>query len=492
MDHHYELPPAPAAPHDALRWQESRRRRRMLEGAWGTDLEDRLLQHFGPTRTEIMGPKSRSKNPFKKLCDDLAVLYIGTPKARQADLGELLPLLGPDGLVTKAGLWPQMRKVQTYTIGLREMLVRADWSSRLGGLTYRMVTPDTVVALSHPDSPGVPVEIRELRWREVPGIGGRWCWDVLSIANPTAPTYRIVECSDRNEIDWTERILGGNYSGAAYPYRRRDGTPVLPYVMYHAETASQLWNAHDWVEIVDASLDVAACATFFLHAVFRASWPQRWAMGAGIVGAVAENGRTSVTVDVSSLVHLEPTDQGVQPQIGQWGPGCEVDKLQQAISAYETSVQNVAGVDAANIVRSSGDAWSGAALSISRDGKREAQRTFAPQFRDSDLRLIELSAVLANRFGGHSFPESGYRIDYAALPLSPQELDARRRHHTELIAAGRMSPVEAYQEEHPGTTRDEAISALDQIRQDVQRFSPAPVPQGAQTPAEPTIEEPTP
>ena len=500
MSDYDTAPPNPSNKYDCDRWTETRRRKRMIDGCWDIDLEERLLQHFGLTRRRAMGVKSRSKNPYRKLCDDLSVLYNSQPKVTHGASDEIPEFLGQEGLLYQSGLWQLAKKNQIYVVGLRECLFRAEWSKRTNSLTYRIVTPDCVTGRAYADDPANPVEISELRWREAVGA---WCWDELSVADPANPYYRIVrqDKTSGGRIDVTLDVLGREYSGDAYPYRGADGVPYLPYVVYHAEWSSQLWNPYDWIEIVDASLDVACCATFFLHSVFRASWPQRWAMNAFVAGATPEDGdngarRTEVVTDPDSLLHLVADREGTQPQIGQWAAGANVSELMQAISAYERSVMNVSGVDAANIVRDSADAWSGAALSISRDGKREAQKHFTPQFRASDLQLIEISAKLANKFGGFDFPETGYRIVYSAIPLDEKEQELKIQRHALLIEAGRMSIVEAYQEEHPGTTRGEALLSLQRIRaenaavvaQDIMKEEP-------EDPAEPddnTEEEPQP
>jgi len=454
-------------PFDAARVQETRKRVRIMDGVWDHDLEQRMISHFGLVRREVMGPLTESKNLAKKLCDELSVLYVKPPKVRHGLDGEVSALLGQDGLIGQAGLWSLMPKCQRYTLALREMLVRVDWSAENDALVYRLVTPDLVTAESHPDAPGVPVVIRELRWRaQIKG----WAYDVFDISDRQNPTFKI-KTKDGNDI--TEQILGASYSGESYPWRRTEGElagdPVLPYVLYHAEVASRLWNCFDWSEVFEATLDIACCYSFLLHGIKNASWPQRYAVGAHVAGATTDGENSnyrSVPADPSSLLQLEASQDGIQPQIGAFGEGIDVAKLQQAIAAIEQAMMNVAGVDAANIVRNSSDAWSGAALSINRDGKREAQSVYTPQFRVADLHLIELSAIVSNVFGGFNFPESGYRIDYVSIPLSANELAARRQHHDALIASGRMSPVEAYIEEHPGTTIEEAILALDKIKVD--------------------------
>ncbi len=473
MSSNYASVPGPADPADAMRWQETRRRRRMLEGTWGQDLESRLLVHFGQVRRVILGPKSKAKNPAKRLCEELAVLHVEDPKTHHGVAGKLPELLGPEGFVVQAGLWPLMRRVQVFTLGLREELLHVDWDDYNGGLTYTMVHPDTVVSRSRRSRPGEPFEVRELLWQ--PEVEC-WVWHVKSVEDLDNPRYQVVKAE--NGADVTREARAGE---TGWPTRwrwtqgPRAGRPFLPYVTYHADVASQLWDPYAWMEVFDGALDVAAAWTWWHHVLFKASWPQRWGMDVYVEGTVPEDtaagSRSEVPADPTSLVHLASRANATNPQVGQWAPSADVLNMQQAISAWERSVHDVAGVDAANIVRDSSDAWSGAALSISRDGKREAQQVFGPKFRPSDLAVLERSAAICNHEAGTELPEQGYRIEYTAIPLSPQELKGRREHNTELIKEKRMGLVEAYQDEHPGVTDKEAESALIALRVEEQRIT---------------------
>jgi hypothetical protein len=140
------------------------------------------------------------------------------------------------------------------------------------------------------------------------------------------------------------------------------------------------------------------------------------------------------------------------------------------------------GLSAAQLIQSSSNPWSAAALTISRDDKRRAQQKYTPSLRVADLGLIERIAAITNGAAGMTaIPEQGYRIDYASVPLARDEAEAMRAHHGELIAAGRMSTVDAYLIEHPGSTEEEARAALRRIAADNAEFrvtagtTPAPV-----------------
>lgn len=479
--HQYLVPPVPVDAADAQRWQESRRRRRLLEGMWGVDLEQRIRLHFGIVRRMILGPKSKSRNLYRRLVTELSVLYRTPPKVTNR-YGGADALLGPDGMLARSGLWPQMRSVQTFALGVREEALRIEFDPINGRPAYRQVHADNMVGRSRALDPGVPVEIRELRWYELPGMGGRWAWDILSIEDPDRPYYRIEEVrgDGRDGEDITRLVLGRDVSGDAYPYRwtqgPRRGMPFLPYVLYHADISSQLWDPYAWIELADAALDVAAAWTWWGHLLFKASWPQRYGIDVYVEGMIPEETdgglRTEMPADASSLIHLRTRSGAVNPQVGQWQPSADILNTARAIGLFERGCSDIAGIDAAHIVRESSDAWSGAALSISRDGKREAQALYQPQFEPRDVELMEKSAALVNLSESLSapLPEEGYRILYAPIGLAYQELESRRKHHTELITQGRMSLTEAYQEEHPGLTLEEARRALVDARVEALRI----------------------
>jgi hypothetical protein len=110
-----------------------------------------------------------------------------------------------------------------------------------------------------------------------------------------------------------------------------------------------------------------------------------------------------------------------------------------------------------------GTARSGYAIALSNEGKRAAARRYAPVFRRADEQLMSTTAVLFNRATGSALPELGYQITYKDLPLSPEELQARRANVIELMGAGLLSRTRAYMELNPGMTEASAVNELARI-----------------------------
>lgn len=463
------MPPVPTDVADAMRWLESRRRERMLCGRWQVDLEDALVKLFGLARRPIIGRKSLAENPFRNLCNQLASNYL-TPPMITHPSGDLPEYLGSEGLLAKIGLVPLLRRLQPRLIGLREMLVNVSWSQELGRVVVRAVRPDTVTGEAYQSDPGTPVSLRELRWR-----GGEWCWDTYSIDG--VPSFRVISCS--SGLDLTEQIFGRSLSGDAYPYRwtlgDRAGLPFLPYAMYHAAGREQLWDAFEGIEVVDGTLDLACAMTYQNHTLFKAAFPQRWALNATVDGVAASSDgrRSEVPTDPTGLLHLSSAPDlppGSAVEIGQWGPGADPEMIARVIGKMRSAIATFDGVGGASLTENSSNPMSAEALVLSHEGRREAQQRYAGELEPSDLELLEKIAAVSNLEAVTDYPESGYRIRYRAIPLSPTEQDARRRHASEMVAAGRWSIVDAYLYENPGLTRSEATAELQRILEENTRF----------------------
>ena len=176
--------------------------------------------------------------------------------------------------------------------------------------------------------------------------------------------------------------------------------------------------------------------------------------------------RASITTDPSSiLVFTSDPDINTQPLIGSFEPSADPQKLLESVAKYEYRVATSAGVSS-EVLRGSGDPRSGYALSISREGQREAQKRYAPVFRLADETLLAKTACLCNRFLNTSLPEEGYRVQYAQLNLSPEEMKAQREDVIQKMSAGLISPVDAIMILNPGFDEEEAKAELDKIRRE--------------------------
>jgi hypothetical protein len=462
-----------------------------MDGAWYDDLKQRAIDHLGTTRTEAWGVLDQSSNSFRAITRELAVLHVTPPSIRHnVGTSEIAGLVEA---IKRSNLWATMPRFQGWLIGCREYFMRADWTASRG-LRFRPVPPDMCLATSHPDDPQEPVTIREMRMRADPHTGKpAWTWDLFDVSDPETPQYRVLEATDGAEDgqDWSEFYLGDmSAHRAGYPYWRGD-TPILPFVLYHASrTGDRLFDQYEMIEVYEGTMNQSLGGSFVYHVFGDASWPQRYVVDAEPVGVEGTDGRVEITVDPAVLLQLQRTDESSQPQIGAFPVSADVESLQRTLDAMANRLALDAGVPSGDIQRLGGTARSGYAISLTNEGKRAAQRQYAGQMGPSDAVLVALAATLSNTFGGTSYPEDSYDVVYQEIPLSPQELDARRTHVLELREAGLMSDVQAYSYLNPGITEEQSTQDLAVIQgtdQDNDTLDPAQAPAGlAEGPAQDT------
>lgn len=460
------LSPALSDPDEAGRCAHTGGRRSIMDGTHLGRVREALQRRVGVRRADAWADLPiLSTNPLDNLCRELAVLYSQPPRVRHDDAPEQV-VAAMDLLLRQSGVWGLMGRVQRYTLGLRECLVRL--SIEGGRPVYRPAYPDMISAIPREDQPDQPIAVRERRIRTIQGKR-IWTVDILDCQDPDRPVWEVrelledgTEGQDLSPYLWPD----GSRSGGAYPYRQSDGAPVLPYILYHAErTGDRLWDPYSWIAIVDGSMSLIVKANMLDHTFLQASWPQRYVLGAQVVGVESSGtGRAEVITDPAVLLQLERSEGfDGQPLIGQFQPGGDVEKMAMVLEMEAARLAAEAGVPASDLQRQN-SARSGAAISLSNEGKRAQQRRYAVHFRDSDQALVSATAAMANRAAGRTiYPEDGWSVLYQELPLSPDELDARRRNVRELLADGLISRVDAFRELNPGLSETAARTELAKI-----------------------------
>lgn len=483
-------PPAPGNPDEARRWEHTRHRRALMEGTWLSLLESRLQEQLGSVRRAAWGRADQSSNPFKVVATELATLYDAPPDVRHhASVDNAEALTGEGGLIDRANLWPQMSRFQSMVIALREMWLRVDVED--GRLSYRPVSPDMTIAEADPSRPTVPLAYAELRPRMINGKP-TWTWDAFDIRDPAYPTYRVHIATDGAGFgeDITRQVLGADFSGEAYPYRRSTGAPVLPVVLYHASLyGDRLFDCYNGLELYEGSLNLSVFYSFLSHTLRDASFPQRYAVGVRVAGLEQVDGqtrsaRTEVITDPTTILMLDPVSETTQPMVSQFSAGADVATLESTIAACAHRLATDAGLSPSELQRTSGSAKSGYAISLSNEGKRVVQRRYVAQFRYADEALVGLSAIIYNRAMGTQFPEGGYSVQYREIPLSPEELSARREHVTSMMAAGLMDRVEALRF-FGSMTEQDAVARLKAIDELSGKVAPTTAEEGARPEAPP-------
>lgn len=476
-------PPPPSGP-EAKRQSHTRMRRRMLYGQWELDLQQRMQEQVGSVRKEAWGRPDMSANVLRSLAIQFATLYDESPEVHNPTLvDDTTQRSVLTDLLTDAGLWSLMQRIQRDTIGMREMVVRVEVSDK-GKLVFRPAYPDLIEATVDVDDATRLVYYAELRPRTLPNGEHRWLWDVFDIRG-NKPSFRILD-SEGGRPDKTKdhsRIAGGAKVGASYVWRFEDGTPYIPAAIYHAQTTGCLWDPYEWYEIVEATLNVGVLWSFWAHTVRDASWPQRYASGVvpqgqTTVGHQEGTVRHEIVTDPSTVLLLDQNEEFEgQPLIGQWQAGGDPKELAEAIAAYERRVIAFVGLAPSDIHRVSGDPRSGYALAITRDAQREHQKRLKPTFARADRDLLRKAVATWNTWARSAsrpeLAEQGWRTRYPTLPLRPEERRALLEEVQSLLDLGFIDRVEALiRLLDSGMTRIEAERHLAAVQRATQTEEP--------------------
>ena len=463
--------PIPDNAADATRWEYSAGVRRQLYGVWQDDVQQRLRDELGSTRAAVWSFVDTSHNVLLTIADTLSQSYVRPPIVSHPDGAEAF--LGTNGLLAQSGWAEMMTRVERDLLALREMLINVSVAPD-GRLVLRPISPDCIIATPDHNMPDRAVEVAELRLRHMPDGSQVWAYDMYSIADPSLPVYRIVGAGGEHKgKDLTAELAGTDpLIGEAYPWRNEDGDPVIPYAWYHGATTGTLWDAYAWSDLASGNLTIAVWQSMLSHVVRTSSWPQRVAVGLSPAGlSTSHDGRArDIITDPSTLLVMDVVDgfEG-QPFLHQYDAGADPVAIQSVIDNYSRGLVAAAGVPASDVQRVSGDPRSGYALSITREGLREAQKRIQPQLmgdgHTGDTGLLALCAMLLNRHSESmgeplNLPESGYVVEYQGVPQTIAEVQAQRSGVLELMAAGLLSRVDGYIELNPGTTKDEAAAAL--------------------------------
>lgn len=451
------IPLEPTLPGDAddeARRSAARQRLRILRGEWIDDLAAHLAVHFDAVRERIVGKPDISTNVLGSVVDQLSVLYAQGATVQHQDAAAAVRA---SEMLAEAGWASLGTEVQRYTLGLREGFLRPSLTSD-GRLLLRVVTGDHIHAEASSDEPDLPALVVEARLRTVGGETG-WYHDILDVRDKAAPTYRIVRARDGEDV--TALVRDGE-TGWPAQFRRADGTPVMPYVTYHAQRTGRLWNWRVGSEAVEGTLTTAVLWTWWIHCVRDAAWAQRWTLDANARGTSARGAgasmAASIATDPSSVMQFE--SRGDRAAIGQWNPAIDPLTLGTSIGEFEARLLVHFGLSPGDAQRT--EAQSGYAITLNRSAIRQAQRSYAPQFARADTYLLLLVSCLM-RGTPNAIPEDGWTVTYPGLPKDWSEIQADIEKAAGLIAAGLASKVDSYMDLHPGMGREQAVAELKRI-----------------------------
>ena len=436
-------PPLPSDPAEAARIDHARLRRRMMAGTWREDLAQRMRRNLGNVRAEAIGEPDMSANPFEATCTGSSALYDLTPKIKHPDTASALAM---DKLTTDAQLWPQMARNQSMTLAQRELLVKVSVSVVSGRpeVVYTPVYVDLALLDADPVRPSRPIRVRHAVQRAEPASGRLvWTYDEWDVRD--VPAYRILASDAETDLSAVYGLPPGGLTGEAYPALRLDGTAILPFSTYHAAVTGYLLDPFYRRELVEGNLNVGVLWTFFGHCIRAASWPQRYLIGGAIASERTEANVRRIVADPATILEVlaDPTFEG-QPSAGQWGSASDPEAVAKAIGLYESRFVAYAGMDPADLQRISGDPRSGYALAVSQEGRIRAQRRYAPIFAPSDAETLAVTAALVNAaLGIPAIAETGWAVEYMALPPSIEQQAAARTEVFAMLDKGLITKAEA-------------------------------------------------
>lgn len=463
-------------------------RLQILLDDWDDVIGEWLEEHIGAERAQLWGIPDTSSNVLADLSRQLSTpgLY-----GKRPDIHNQAPaegLVGPGGLLERAGWFSRMPFAQYLILGLSDLFLAVE-RSRRGGLVVRIVFPHDVYLVPDPDDPSRARAHWELRRRWDPEFG-RWAyvWDVWDLgrvgangAELEAPSFRIV--NPKNE-DVTHLYMDdpAAVSGDRYPWRTIDGAPVIPRIHYQDADAGLLWNTTLKRGAHRGTLNSALYWTYAGHCA-------RDATGAYVIVAGLDAGATALIFDTPGSTNpidgSPPTRskligpgsmeffsaiEGQTPFVHEVGPGANLGDVRVFADQYEMKQAVRWGLNPSDLSRTAANPASAASLMVSNEGKRDFSAQVEPVFRRHDLELIQLAAIVARDAGLGMYPESGYSIQYRQIPRTPieesefrDELDWRRER-------GLLSTIDVYRAKNPGTTEADAVAALLKVAADEARL----------------------
>lgn len=481
------LPPAPDTM-TAVRWEENARRRRIMEGLWRDDLRQAMAADYSPKRRRRLGLPQTTKNMLRSTVARITKLLNKPPSVLHDDDEAAVRLAT---LLSDGGYWQVCRRNLRLLVAIRDAALRFNVlqpDARYGrdemALQARVVPVDHLCAEGDDDAPDLPHTVREYRQRK---LRGDWVWTVdrLSVENRGNPTYTVsqpgVPTKDDpmpDDRDISEILIPSgaptpqSFSGDSYPYRRQDGTPVLPYVVYHMERG-KMWSSFDEIELVDGALTCASMMTQWRSVFKDASNPQR-ATNDMILGAAAPDAAGDATVEGDETSILNFRSDGKNPMQWQWEAGGDAERLFAAILQLAESLASDLDIGGVTPIRRHVDQRSGYALEIDDSSQREIQRALAEVIRPWDEMALRTAAVVWNSAhrgvaGYVPLPETGWGLAYHGVPLTMQERQLRIEEFKMRAELGITSLV-TLTAELDGLTEEQAIKRLREWRRHTLEF----------------------
>jgi hypothetical protein len=455
--------PKPSDQEDADRWEATALKHRILTSQWTQDAEEALQDYFAIDARDALPDADISRNPALSIYSQISAPHEDAPSVTVSGGMSLDPM-------RLDLVWPLMPREDLLAVAMGEMLRRLDVVVSARRVSMRSVTPDCVIAYATADDPTRPALVEELRWRlplvpPRPGAGDvkpRWTWEVWDVRDPAAPRFVILD-ERRNDVT-------ADYTEPGWPdlYRDTAGNPVLPYVVRHAEVGSTLWDWRRGMEIFKSTLRVSAMWTWWVMLARDTSSPQRVLVDGDVLQTgTAQGANAAPTLQLNPLMIARVrSENGRQASLDAWDARSSPTDYALALAEYERPLSAYAGLTPADVTH--GQASSGYAIVVSRDGQRRAQRRSIPGARMADQEMLATMARLGNRSFGWGLPESpdDYEINYGSVGRSLEEIATESKTAIEEVGAGLRHPADVVQIRRPSLSREAAMLELIEARRD--------------------------
>lgn len=468
---------------DSARWERQRFCLFLLDQDYGdgaggeNNIRPQIDAFLGPERAALVPAVDFSNNALLTAATQLTTpgLYNAAPQVLHKSMaGQVLA-----SEMEQAKYWLWMQRMQFLAVGMGDALLHVSLVN--GKLHFREVPCCAVVVDVASDDPSRLVCFRELRLRDLrpidEALGFQWCWDVYRLG-PEPEFY--IESAGANPVRYTN-ILGlpaEGIKGAAYTWRFADGTPYVPYNHYTTAISGGYWHHNQVRGTTRATIKQMAFATAAGQSAFDSS--HSTAIGVDIIlpGApvTSTDGSGVGTIPASRVAVLPGTllavtsEENKQGSITQLRPSADLTQLRMWMAGEESALLTRLGLAADDVQFTSANPTSAASLAIRNRAKRMVCDRVKPFFRASDADAFRIAGALLG------LPEEGYSFAYQEIPDSPEDEKTKLESEQIELEMGLTSRVILYQRHHPGTSREDAIRALQQIEADEASLSPVTQP----------------
>lgn len=436
----YKMMPEPDDDYEKVRWTEVSQRKRLLMGNWTEDLKTVATRLLPKDRIESWKFLDESFNLYKNVIQQISQVYGETPNVS----GRKKLSSARSETLEKLNVFRYHRKLNIFTNGLGEMLVYLDWSPgnkarQNGELFIELVYPDELEIEDNWNAPGVPVKIRRLQYRELNDIGCHWCWTEFDLLGEDDENG--IASGPQLRIKLAEAV-GGYLAGEDVTAKATDFDPTwrwidskeqpfLPFVVYHRETTSDLWERNPNHELLCGTYVTAILWSFFTHVIKDVCWAQRWAINLKPAGlSPSESGlQQRVSTDPGSILLFEAINSEIAGLLGSFDRPVDPKNVQDAIVGYQMSLVSTLGINPSDQVAVA-QPQSGISLTIKRDSVKQIIQAQHPLYMKSDAELLSKIAAIWNMnkpVGEADLPEERdfWVISYSELPLSADEQQAK-------------------------------------------------------------------